>query len=478
MLKPPSLLERPAPRSVTHRGEEKRATIRVTLRTVTPILGGGYRARDIDDVDIVRPATIRGHLRFWWRALHGDGAADPGDLFTREAGIWGRAADDGGGRSPVEVRVSVDRESLRVATVQQCEKTADARSYATWTANQPGMPTKQRLPGLRFEVTLTLPATKAFPKAEVENALRAWILFGGYGSRTRRGLGALTVEGDVENRRRWLPVPPPRGGQQPLAWRKALTSVFCGVDPFALPAATPGSAAGRVAGQTPRLAGAGLILGGGCEDDAIVAWDAAIAALRDFRQAQPQWGRKGDHDSAFARVRGESVRHPGRSNWPEPDAGRKLSGGGTHPLRYGGKAWPRAGFGLPLTFFKPIHGAGEIPEFTLCWRTGSRPDDQHDRLASALILKPMPLSDGHFVPMALWLLRAYPNGEVAISHGDSRAAASGAAFDTLVAPGDRPLFAPLDPAVNPALASAVAPMRLRTAFMGWLASHGAVEVAP
>jgi CRISPR-associated protein Cmr1 len=33
-------------------------------------LGGSPQTRTIDAVDIIRAATIRGHLRLWWRALY------------------------------------------------------------------------------------------------------------------------------------------------------------------------------------------------------------------------------------------------------------------------------------------------------------------------------------------------------------------------------------------------------------------------
>jgi len=46
-----------------------RNDLAVSLEIVTPILGGGYRARTPDDVDHIRVPTVRGQLRFWWRAL-------------------------------------------------------------------------------------------------------------------------------------------------------------------------------------------------------------------------------------------------------------------------------------------------------------------------------------------------------------------------------------------------------------------------
>ncbi len=46
-----------------------RSDFAVSLAIATPILGGGYQTRALDDVDTIRVPTVRGHLRFWWRAL-------------------------------------------------------------------------------------------------------------------------------------------------------------------------------------------------------------------------------------------------------------------------------------------------------------------------------------------------------------------------------------------------------------------------
>jgi hypothetical protein len=45
----------------------------------------------------------------------------------------------------------------------------------------------------------------------------------------------------------------------------------------------------------------------------------------------------------------------------------------------------------------------------LVWSPDGDPDKASDRLASALILKPVALRSGEFVPLALWLHRDLPN---------------------------------------------------------------------
>jgi CRISPR-associated protein Cmr1 len=88
-----------------------------------------------------------------------------------------------------------------------------------------------------------------------------------------------------------------------------------------------------------------------------------------------------------------------------------------------------------------------------------------ERLASPLIVKAMPLADGSFVPIALWLRRAWPNGQVVLKDKDSREPVRGSAapFDRLLAPGDTALYAPLEEA------------SLEEAFLEWVKGFRGVK---
>jgi len=118
----------------------------------------------------------------------------------------------------------------------------------------------------------------------------------------------------------------------------------------------------------------------------------------------------------------------------------------------------------------PNHG--EEPEpFELGWHAL---DDAHamERLASPLIVKALPLAGGRFAPCALWLHRAYPDGEVGLvqKRGKDRfiAEKTVARFDALVAPGDAPHFAPLRNKAS-----------LRDAFLDWLqVNYKTTKVSP
>jgi CRISPR-associated protein Cmr1 len=441
----PSFDSLPAPRVRRARGASISREIDVSLEVVTPILGGGYATRTVDEVDVIRAATVRGHLRFWWRALYAAKSRSASELYARERKIWGCAATDEGGRSAVEIRIRVERtggiDSSDIRLYDSKNGKATPGAYALWPAreekktNTPAAP--RRVPGTQFRLTLIADANC---EGEVKNALRAWILFGGYGGRTRRGLGSLTVR---EDRSSWLPS---------TATRDAIEAVF-GLDVFAPPEHEPG--------DVPWLGGAALQVGI-ADGKAITAWTTALDWLKEFRQGTR--GQQADRAREPGTGKPEPQR-PSISNWPEADKVRHLEGKtrGHQPRHNATPVWPRAGFGLPIIgqFQKKARNGGRYDEpdaFELRWRHGNT---EHDRLASPLIVKALPLGDGRFVPCALWLNRAYPEGE-AILRGVKH---SSAPFDRLVAPGDRAQFSAL-----------VDKPSLRAAFLDWLHAHGSTTV--
>ena len=80
------------------------ASFEVTLRTITPMFGGSATTREVDPENPVRAASVRGHLRFWWRAAAGASYEDAEKLFKAESEIWGNTEQHG--RVRVEVKVS------------------------------------------------------------------------------------------------------------------------------------------------------------------------------------------------------------------------------------------------------------------------------------------------------------------------------------------------------------------------------------
>lgn len=428
------------------------AEFEVSTQVVTPILGGAARTRTIDEIDVIRPPSVRGHLRFWWRALRGHEFKTSTDLYEAESALWGRAADDKGGRSEVEVRINVTSAGN---ILEDDIRLNDPGAYALWPArkekadprrNKPEIPpAPRRQSGTQFTLNVRCPQNG---EAEVRDAVRAWILFGGYGSRTRRGVGSLTVTGDVGD---WLPA-----AFGPFDLREALKTLFRR-DVFAADAPVTAS-------DLPLLVDAALLAGKA--KPAEQAWHESLGWLREFRQGT----------SSGARAGGGGGR-PGRSNWPEPDKVRRLAEPRNrlpwaHEPRYNETpAWPRAGFGLPIIGqFQRKNRSGiaweaasprttEPDPYQILWqRTEDGKPVLHDRLASPLIVKALPLADGKFLPCALWLNRAYPkDGEVVLVRNNQAVAGSAAPFDCLVAEGDSARFRPLEGWDS-----------LRDAFRDWL----------
>jgi len=404
----------------------------IDLVTTTPILGGGVVGGQPDDVMPIRVPSIRGHLRFWWRALQAPGI-NPNEMRSLEQILFGGAAGHEGSASRVIVSVT----NVKTAGLDYSEPSQDtADGYALYPARSEksrGTPAKPRWKaGLKFTLTVDVPIGDM---DAVCKAVRAWILFGGYGGRTRRGCGSLACVND-KDRDQWLPSKPTAA---------AMLALF-GINIFANDSNAP-------ANDTARLAGATL-LAGDHANSSHHAWIAAIGLLKDFRQ-----------DQGVARDEGREGR-PGRSRWPEADKARQLVNRKTaHDPRHNATpAWPRAAFGLPINFrFQQYVRPGQkYPEsepesFELSWRDAS---GNHERLASPLILKPLALSNGSFAPIVLWLDRAFPNGEVVAKIKDRRiveGSVTAAPFDRIIADGDDVRFEPLKGHSS-----------IRSAFLDWV----------
>lgn len=443
---------------------EPRTSFTVELATVTPIFGGSYRTRALDDIDVIRAPTIRGHLRFWWRALYAHEHPTSRELYKAEAQLWGGPGGPGNAparRSPVEIAVVVDPTREGVVDDNDIDL-REVSGYGLFPARREmshGEVVKETTPR-RNRVAFTLTVTASVDElglAAIRNSLRAWILFGGYGGRTRRGLGSVTVVGkDAEQ---WLPRP-----GEPL--RTELAGLF-GRDLFA---------DGVLARHVPALGGAALCTTA-LQRDARSAWLMALKELREFRQGVPPTSRSGADTSPgaasrWARQPGFAPQpdRPSISNWPEADKIRHLAARGrlpwpfTHATRHNPvPVWPRAGFGLPIIGqFQTEPRRRNDPRynepgrFKLKWRAlkAAKP---RERLASALIVKAMGMLGGGFVGIALWLNREWPAGEIVLEMNGAVVAGSAAPFDALVPAGETSMF----------LALAGKPS-LQTAFFDWL----------
>lgn len=190
----------------------KRETIELELRLITPMFGGGYEARKVDRLLPIRPAAIRGHLRFWWRATAGARYTSVADLHKAETELWGAAATKDNpavGKVALQVHILSAGEEAPYSQVAPPSKPKDGPLHGYFLfpfreQKEQNIPAAVGRKQVRFQLRLTLDASLSeAQRAGIRTALKAWIAFGGVGARTRRGCGALTVVSNNANQ--WLP---------------------------------------------------------------------------------------------------------------------------------------------------------------------------------------------------------------------------------------------------------------------------------
>jgi len=313
-----------------------------TYRLLTPLFGGGVEPLKPDPLTVVRATEVRGHLRFWWRALRGwQAGGDLQKLRELENAIFGSAGE--GGASPLAVEVEV------------LERGEEAHPFTDvpgkrWPKAHPGVahpylafPLQRNNKNPRnypvqknvaFRLRLRFPqrAGDLNLAQELEAALWAWETFGGIGARTRRGFGALFREGSRPPREEEI-----REGLQRYSRQEGW--------PEGVPHLTPRSLVRVVS----------------------LSWKEMAERYQVFRQA---------------RTRNDS-RNPGRSLWPEPDEIRRLTERHAthHDPRHPVRKFPRAQFGLPIIFH--FKDRGDPSD------TALKPHEDIERRASPLLFRPL-----------------------------------------------------------------------------------------
>lgn len=315
-------------------------TVTYTVKTITPIFGGGVDAGEPDNDMPIRASAIRGQLRYWWRFLSSHRKDDPltGEiLFTEERKIWGGMGEKGEDyASKVFVRVH----NVSAITTKPWDENEVA--YALFPAREDKNNIKDLIrEGVSFKLVITMPQSEFL---DIEKAIQWWANFGGIGARTRRGLGAVSIEEIT-----------------PLT-QQEVEAFGCQLLP--LP-------------ESPST---------------IKAWEKSIAKLQTFRQGK-NVARRPSSDP-------KNQNKLGRSFWPEPDSIRQITAKnakGKHQVLNSSGAFPRAAFGLPIIFdFNVSSSAGE-PSPTELVPTGK------ERMASPLILKAQAIGNDNYLPIALRL---------------------------------------------------------------------------
>ena len=181
-------------------------TIELSLSLITPMFGGGYEAREVDEENPIRSAAIRGHLRFWWRATAGGAFATSEELFKAEEELWG--SDKKYGQIVIQTEIISSGNSKKYSEIAPKADSYNGPREGVFLfpfQEQKKYNIKEAEGNVNIKFTITVRYPKA-RKIEIENALKAWLVFGGVGARTRRGCGALKVEKNSSN---WLPPSDP-----------------------------------------------------------------------------------------------------------------------------------------------------------------------------------------------------------------------------------------------------------------------------
>lgn len=356
------------------------------IELITPLYGGGVEAGNYDNITPIRAPAIRGHLRFWWRATRGASFPDGKTLKENEDNIWGSTKLP----SPVQIKIGqVEGKNHRTYNGKNCYGfyKSGAEAYALFPAQQDETP-KLIKEGLTFTLYIRWPSDEDIEK-DVYAAVWAWLNFGGIGARTRRGLGALCAQKvpddistdfhprDIENFWNWLRANLKEfdiSNDSPLRAWPVLPDAF-----YILPNI----------------------------NDALSAWQAALSCLKDFRQ-----GRNIGRDPG-------SGQRPGRSRWPEAESIREFAmeqnckrnrndlGLKAKDSRMPTKYFPRAEFGLPIIF--EIRNENLKPILI--------PDNNHERMASPLVVRPLRFSDGSHAAL-IYLFKTPPIREALLKPED------------------------------------------------------------
>lgn len=177
-----------------------RAIFTARLRLVTPaFLAGAEQGKE--DCEL-RPATLRGLLRWWWRTLHA-GYLSVGQLRTLEAQIWGSTVEG----SPLGIEV----EGKRIPMAEPYQRENLVHDFRLERSSVPkttqglyylsfGMERGKRHytpAGAEWEIRMTARSTKEHTADEVLNQgiVALWMLaeYGGIGAKCRRSFGSVSL---------------------------------------------------------------------------------------------------------------------------------------------------------------------------------------------------------------------------------------------------------------------------------------------
>lgn len=183
-------------------------TLTFECETVTPMFIAGADGRTPE----LRPPSIKGAMRFWWRAMNGHLSLE--DLKKREAEIFG-TSDEKVGRSKINIRLksydidsSSDRLPFHPTEVRTSHKSVKINileylAYGTYKykKGQGNILVRGYIkPNQKFTIIISIVDNKL--ENEIIKVFQILSTFGGLGSRSRNGFGSfriLSIDDSVQN---------------------------------------------------------------------------------------------------------------------------------------------------------------------------------------------------------------------------------------------------------------------------------------
>ena len=183
--------------------------VEASFRIVTPMFLGGA---DQSVRDGIRPPSVKGALRFWWRALNWakfrqTTTCDEASLVLlhdEEIRLFGGSSEQGGQGCFL---LSVSASPRPGQAIRDWPANNTGAGYLAFGIVESGSPAKGNYQshreamkeGAAFRLRLVFrPRTCARDIESIRTAMNAWGLFGGLGSRSRRGMGSVTQLGDQD----------------------------------------------------------------------------------------------------------------------------------------------------------------------------------------------------------------------------------------------------------------------------------------
>ncbi len=180
-------------------------SVKIDCKIITPMFLGDYDGQNA----VLRPPSLKGALRFWWRAQHGDLSLNK--LREKEGQIFGNVGNKSVKSSffiritPNNLETSSSELPFMAYRVHTSRKTftmniLEYLAYGTFDFNQHNdnrFKHKYIKQGQKFRIILSFYDDKFYDN--VINALKLLSSYGGLGSRSRNGYGSFVIE-NIDNK--------------------------------------------------------------------------------------------------------------------------------------------------------------------------------------------------------------------------------------------------------------------------------------